>query len=667
MTTLIRSFFLLFCFQITFAGSWKKIDTLFTPSGVAALTFSAPVFCDFDHDGLPDLIVGNTSTGRINYYKNVGTPVKALYREDTSFVSSIYAGDVSHTNSAYPAVADLDGDNRVELIIGGFNGLLRYVNSGDSLHPIWTLDTTGLGFVNSLIGTDAWPAFADLDNDGDLDLIVGIGESFFGGPTAGITMGFRNIGTRTVPNFVLDNTLVTGIPDIGLNSYPVFADINNDGLVDLIFGRDTQTMLCYLNTGTKTSPVWTSTSGIVSGIEATTYWKVPSFVDIDGDGDLDLVYGTSDGTLFCYKNNGTKTSPVFQYDPSYFQVVRIDGGSATVSFADYDNDGDLDFISGDWLGKVQLFRNDGTKSAPRYTRVTTNYGGIDVGSYSSPVFVDIDGDGDPDIVSGDLNGNLHLYLNNNGMYSANTTTFASINVGGFSAPAFADLNGDGTPDLVLGAETADSMCAYINKGGTFIRCDSLIAGIEHFSNPHFAFVDIDKDGDFDLVIGTQSGAIAFYENIGTSSWPAWQRADGLFKNVSVQQNAAPAFADLDGDGKPDLVIGEYNGNFSCYKNMIPMTVAKNRMELPQTFVLEQNYPNPFNPATTISYSLPSSAHVTITIYSSIGREVARLADGFMEAGIHSLRWDAGAFSSGVYFCRVQADNACDVRRMLLLK
>ena len=667
MKTLIRSFFVLFCFQIAFAGSWKKIDTLFTPSGVAALTFSAPVFYDFDHDGLPDLIVGNTSTGRINYYKNTGTPAKASFREDTSFVTSIYAGDESHSNSAYPAVADLDGDNRIELIIGGFNGLLRYVNFGDSLHPVWTLDTTGLGYVSSIIGTDAWPAFADLDNDGDLDLIVGIGESFFGGPTAGITMGFRNIGTRTVPHFVVDNTLVAGIPDIGLNSYPVLADIDNDGDFDLMFGRDTQTMLCYLNTGSKTSPAWTSTPGFVSGIETTTYWKVPSLVDIDGDGDLDLVYGTSDGTLFCYKNNGTKTSPVFQYDPSYFQVVRTDGSGATVSFADYDNDGDMDFISGDWLGKIQLFRNDGTKFAPKYTRVTTNYGGIDVGSYSNPVFVDIDRDGDPDIACGELNGKLLLYMNNNGMYSANTTTFASINVGGFSAPAFADLNGDGTPDLILGAETADSMRAYVNNGGTFDRCDSLIAGVDHFSNPHLALVDVDKDGDFDLVIGTRTGAIAFYENIGTGFWPVWQRADGLFKNVGVRQNAAPAFADLDGDGKADLVIGEYNGNFSCYKNMIPMAVSADRMKLPLTFALEPNYPNPFNPATTISFALPAAANVTVTIYSSLGREVARLADGFMSAGNQSLHWDASAFPSGVYFYRVSTGFSSAVGRMMLVK
>ncbi|MCX6139073.1 MAG: FG-GAP-like repeat-containing protein, partial [Ignavibacteriales bacterium] len=417
----------------------------------------------------------------------------------------------------------------------------------------------------------------------------------------------------------------------------------------------------YLNTGSKTSPTWTSTPSFVSGIETTTYWKVPSLVDIDGDGDLDLVYGTSDGTLFCYKNNGTKISPVFQYDPSYFQVIRIDGGSATVSFADYDNDGDMDFISGDWLGKIQLFRNDGTKSAPKYTRVTTNYGGIDVGSYSCPVFVDLDSDGDLDIVSGELNGKLLYYVNNGGVYTSNTTIFAGITVAGFSSPAFADLNGD------LGAETADNIRAYLNMNGVFIRNDSLITGIDHFSKARPAFVDIDKDGDYDLLLGTSRGAVHFFQNIGSRTWPVWQRADELFNDVGVRQDAAPAFADLDGDGKSDLVIGEYNGNFSCYKNSIPMSIAGTTGTFPKQVLLHQNYPNPFNPATTISFVLPSQSNVRMTVYSALGREVALLVNKTMPAGSHCVRWDASECPSGAYYYRIEAGAASVAGQMVLVK
>jgi len=233
-------------------------------------------------------------------------------------------------------------------------------------------------------------------------LLVGIGESLFGGPPAGITLGFRNTGSATSPRFIHDSTLVVGIPDVGLNSYPTLKDIDGDRDFDLLIGRDLASLVYFRNTGTTTSPVWTANSTTFAGVEATTYWKQPTFCDIDRDGDFDLTYGTSDGTLYFYENIGTPTTPQFQFRPSYFAVIRIDGNGATVSLADFDDDGDFDMVSGDWLGKFQYFRNDGTRFGPRFTKTTASFSSIDVGLYSSPVFVDLDGDGDKDIVAGAL-------------------------------------------------------------------------------------------------------------------------------------------------------------------------------------------------------------------------------------------------------------------------
>jgi hypothetical protein len=64
--------------------------------------------------------------------------------------------------------------------------------------------------------------------------------------------------------------------------------------------------------------------------------------------------------LYVYRNIGTVTSPSFQYYPDYFKIIKLNGGSATVSLKDYDGDGDKDLLSGDWLGKFNYFRNDGT-------------------------------------------------------------------------------------------------------------------------------------------------------------------------------------------------------------------------------------------------------------------------------------------------------------------
>ena len=85
------------------------------------------------------------------------------------------------------------------------------------------------------------------------------------------------------------------------------------------------------------------------------------------------------------------------------------------------------------------------------------------------------------------------------------------------------------------------------------------------------------------------------------------------------------------------------------------------------FALAQNYPNPFNPSTTIEFSLPEMAHVTLTVYNMLGNEVARLVDGERSAGMYSVLWDASDVSAGIYFYRIQAGNQTIVRKCILTK
>jgi hypothetical protein len=90
-------------------------------------------------------------------------------------------------------------------------------------------------------------------------------------------------------------------------------------------------------------------------------------------------------------------------------------------------------------------------------------------------------------------------------------------------------------------------------------------------------------------------------------------------------------------------------------------------ELPASFSLEQNYPNPFNPTTTIRYCLGDRSHVTLTVFNTLGRQVAQLVNGEMEAGYHDVRFDGNGLSSGVYFYRMQAGDFVEARRFLLLR
>ena len=86
-----------------------------------------------------------------------------------------------------------------------------------------------------------------------------------------------------------------------------------------------------------------------------------------------------------------------------------------------------------------------------------------------------------------------------------------------------------------------------------------------------------------------------------------------------------------------------------------------------TFELTQNQPNPFNPTTTISYTIPSDAHVDLVIYNSLGKEVATLVDGQRNAGQHNVVFDAAGLSSGIYFYRLTAGSNVEMKKMVLMK
>ena len=259
--------------------------------------------------------------------------------------------------------------------------------------------------------------------------------------------------------------------------------------------------------------------------------------------------------------------------------------SSTPTFADVDGDGDLDLVVGENRGNLDFYENTGTASAPTYTVRTGTanpFNGIDAVRFSAPTFADIDGDGDLDLVVGEQNGNLDFY-ENTGTASAPTYTVRTgtanpwdgINVGIYSTPTFADVDGDGDLDLVVG-EQFGTLRYYENTGtasaptytvrtGTANPWDGINVG--GFSTPTFA--DIDGDGDLDLVVGEGEGALFYYENTGTASDPVYTVRTGTanpWDGINVGRSYTPTFADIDGDGDQDLVVGRQIGILNYYEN-----------------------------------------------------------------------------------------------------
>jgi hypothetical protein len=114
------------------------------------------------------------------------------------------------------------------------------------------------------------------------------------------------------------------------------------------------------------------------------------------------------------------------------------------------------------------------------------------------------------------------------------------------------------------------------------------------------------------------------------------------------------------DGVIDLIVDEDNPN-------ITQSIDINDILTPRTYTLSQNYPNPFNPSTTIEFSIPQSSNVSIRIYDIMGREVATLVNEYRGTGTYIATWNAGSFSSGVYFYKLIAGNFSETKKMVLSK
>jgi hypothetical protein len=120
------------------------------------------------------------------------------------------------------------------------------------------------------------------------------------------------------------------IGDVGLYAYPVFADLDHDGDQDILCGRDGQGFIYYQNNGSSTSPDWQPFNDLFSGLGSGTYWNSPDLADLNGNGTLDLLYGTANGPLKIYFNLA-RTRPRLAENTSIFGGVIDVGGASNPS------------------------------------------------------------------------------------------------------------------------------------------------------------------------------------------------------------------------------------------------------------------------------------------------------------------------------------------------
>ncbi len=594
-------------------------------------------------------------------------------------------------------------------------------------HPTWTYDrpgkytvgltVTGNGRVNSItqdglisvqqfgkagasaIALEAAPSlgssWADGDGDGDLDLFVTNGlnqnESFY-----------VNNGDGTFTK----NTESAIANDGNISYSSSWGDYDGDGDLDLYIANFNQTNSLFENSGNGVFMKVTS-GAIATDREISTGC---SWVDIDNDGDLDM-FVTNHGTNeSLYRNNGDRTFTKMT-DGS---IVNDRGFSQSASWADYDNDGDMDvFVANDRNENNGLYANNGDGA---FTKITDGPVVNDGGNSTGGSWGDYDNDGDLDLFVANANFENDFLYRNNGPAAAGFTKITEgpvVNDGATSqASGWSDFDNDGDLDLFVTTIGGESFLYENDGAGNFTRRVENPFHSDRINGASASWGDYDNDGDSDLFVSVNGENSVLYFNAGNdNNWlkiacvgvtsnttgigakvrvkatingkSFWQMRQVATQSGGRSQSSLLAEFGLGDATQVDSIRIDWpSKRFDILTNVAAGSyvitegstnaVDDGNNELPLRFALQQNYPNPFNPTTTIQYALAKQAKVSLRIYNLLGEEVARLVDREQPAGVYRVSWNGKdgrgvALPSGLYLYKIETEAFTETKRLVLIK
>lgn len=360
-------------------------------------------FADANGSGVKDLYWGDFFEAGLLFIENRGSPSRPSL---TSSPQAVRADGEPIVTSGYnaPVLADVSGTGWPDLFIGVLGGAYNPVSTASQNFHHYRNDGGEFSLVTTRflhgidLGEETVPALVDVNGNGKVDLLVGNKIDPLGGD-AGRLYWYENVGAPDDPRFQLRDTLALA------ESYhyaPAAADLWGDELPGLALGTFTDGVLFYRNVGGDGTPEFELQDALTVQLTRGSQ-SAPALADLTGNGLLDLVVGRSNGELSYYRNVGTETEPSFELESDQWMGIRV-GRRSHPSFVDLDGDGLLDLVVGRESTGAVVFRNTGTAAEPRFEEDPSVE--IRLHPYGAPAFADLNRDGVAELIAGGASGGL---------------------------------------------------------------------------------------------------------------------------------------------------------------------------------------------------------------------------------------------------------------------
>jgi hypothetical protein len=422
---------------------------------------------------------------------------------------------------------------------------------------------------------------------------------------------------------------------------PAIVDINCDGDPEIIMGRTV-----FTNWGVRK---WVAGFG---GGKNGDWGPISCISNLDMVGGLELIAGNcayhSDGHIYWQKADSTKT---------HFVPPQIEDGFAGVGDFDTDSFPEIAIAT---RGDFYILNHDGTAKTgpiliPGASSTMYNPGG-------PPTISDFDSDGLAEI--GIASPDSYTVFESDG----SILWSRPINEGssGVTAATVFDLDGDGIPEAIHCDQ--ESLRIFNASNG------EILWSREHSSHTALEMpvvADVDRDGHAEVVIGasySQSagayyhGVFVFGQDISANPWVGargiWNQHTYHISNVN-EDGTVPQFKEHS---------WQTHNTYRCQEAVNAPGVSEEGGIVPQQRVVSlQIHTNPSGHRVRISYGIPASANISLKIYDASGRKLVTLADKYQESGVYECHWDARVAANGIYFCRLQAGDFTETRKMVVVE